>query len=380
MKVIGPFYYLNITVMKLMVAACLCLNLIMADLFAEKHYQLVNLGLLDCQTSLASSINNHGQVSGIYKTSWGYSIFVWDPLKGLNNTGVELATFPIINNQGDIFGSYSCLLDKKSGDYVQEYVFKWQNPLEYLTFFNFRTLYYPASQQSNPYVAKRSIVRDVNDLGQILVANKLLDRIQENFSSLSEENEYKAWIYDQGCFFKIEEPSFIALKINNSSEVLGIMFTAENGLFKSESFKTVIYETKTQTFHPLSIRDCLGADINDKGQVVGVFYDPSNDSIRGFLKDPFNDITCLDNFIPKSINNQGQIIGKFMDGEWKNKPALWDNGSLCDLSDLVHLIDNEGHAWDSLDVLLDINDEGHIVGYGKYKGNKHGFLLVPVIN
>ena len=108
------------------------------------------------------------------------------------------------------------------------------------------------------------------------------------------------------------------------------------------------------------------------------YYDSAKSKIQGFLTDNANsDILPIDNFCPIALNNNSVIVGRFQDGEKKNKPAIWDNGCLNDLMEVVDLVDDMGNIWESLDALIDLNDEGYIIGNGTIHGQPHGFLLVP---
>ena len=104
----------------------------------------------------------------------------------------------------------------------------------------------------------------------------------------------------------------------------------------------------------------------------------SNPFAIAFFGDPASDLVILNKLHPTACNNNGQIVGKFLHARKKDKPALWNNGVLLDLANITDLTDDQGHTWESLDVLEDINDQGIIVGKGKYNGKVHGFLLMPL--
>jgi len=114
--------------------------------------------------------------------------------------------------------------------------------------------------------------------------------------------------------------------------------------------------------------------INNHGQVVGWRNQPNTSTTYlPFIWDATNGLVDLPYLRrgarPSAINNEAQIVGS-IDG---NVAALWQDGSIYDLNDL--LFANTG--W-SLEYATGINDLGQIVGYGTYNGQQEGFLLTPL--
>jgi probable HAF family extracellular repeat protein len=126
-------------------------------------------------------------------------------------------------------------------------------------------------------------------------------------------------------------------------------------------------------------------DINDRGQIVGYYDNPSN-YLRfggGFLRQPNGRITRIDVpgagpfTSPFSINNRGQIVGWYAEAGTTLNPDgtvppyrlhgfLWDHGR-------VTRIDPPGSL---LTEAFGINNRGQIVGYyDDTSGRPHGFLL-----
>jgi len=140
------------------------------------------------------------------------------------------------------------------------------------------------------------------------------------------------------------------------------------------------------------IPELVGGDINDKGTVVGYWNG------KGFFKDGITNPVVLPDFggeasWANAINNRGQIVG------WAQTPGgdpiknfvgiegltpellmrpiyqhacLWENNNICDLNNLVP----EGSGWE-LVVATGINDQGHIIGEGKFNNESAAFLLSP---
>ena len=206
--------------------------------------------------------------------------------------------------------------------------------------------------------------------------------------NFEKETHYAVWIFENGSVTKISNDQFkAAFKINNNSQVLGCQFTEISEKVGSVTYstkktevKTAIYDLNDQSVRVLQFpSDSLGADINDKGQVAGVFYNQIEKTMQGFLGDPAVDLIVIEELNPKALNNNGQIIGTFLHGEKKGKPAFWDNGVLLDIADITDFVDDQGNTWESIDRIEEINDHGMIVGSGKYKGKVHGLLLKPLL-
>jgi hypothetical protein len=361
-----------------------------SSLLAQKMYQLVDMGLLNFTESSATSINNKGQVCGKGKDANQEFIFVWDSENKLKTTKTVPSSRPIINNDTILFGSRITRITQDQWEFNQETVYKWENPFSYFTFYYFSNFGYPKSQKNQAWgqIFKRSIVWDANDKQQVLIMNQNKFEIKNDDLAFDRETDYKVWILDNNDATRIDNDQFKAgFKINNNSQVVGCQFTNKAnslgfGTQKSD-VKAAIYDFNDKSVRVLKFPSfSIGWDINDKGQIAGIFHDEIEDIIKGFLKgdldDPIADLTVINNFSPSALNNNEQIVGRFLKGHNKDKPALWDKGLLHDFADITDLIDDNGQIWDSIDTLEDINDQGMIVGKGKYMGRVHGLLLIPV--
>jgi hypothetical protein len=353
-------------------------------------YRLVDMGLLDFTESDATGINNKGQVCGTGVDENQELVFVWDSENKLKTSKIIPSSKPIINNDTILFGSKIGRLIKDQWEFNQETVYKWENPFSYFTFYYFKNLGYPKSQENEAFsrIFKKSTVWDANDKQQVLVMNQCKFGIKNDGFAFDRETDYMVWVFDNGYFTRIDNDQFNAgFKINNNSQVIGCQFKNNKnrlnlGTQKSD-IKAAIYDLNDKSVHVLQFSSSsIGWDINDKGQIVGVFYDEIENATKGFLKgeldDPVADLIVIDNFYPSALNNNEQIIGRFLKGLNKNKPALWDKGILLDIADITDLVDDNGHIWESIDTLEDINDQGMIVGKGKYMGRVHGLLLIPL--
>jgi len=332
-------------------------------------YQLIDLGLLDYENSDFSCINNKGLICGSFNNGHSKNALVCNVKGSINYTNINFSTMPIINDKGVIFGSCQIEMGYSFWSHPQEVIFKWSQPLSYFTNLRIKNLGFPAALKN-----ERVVVISANDDGYVLLMNEPLVEEYDNISF-----DYQIWLYVNGIFNKIEHPKLlVARKINNQAQILGAFFERTNDYYK---IIPSIYDVATKKICTLDFPSlAYGIDINDKGQVVGIFKDPLKNCYYGFFRDYSNkEYITIENFQPIAVNNPGVIIGKFMEGSKKNKPAIWSRGALQDLNDLIPgLIDNKGHIWQSLDKLIDINDAGYIIGRGKYNGKRHGFLLSPM--
>ena len=117
--------------------------------------------------------------------------------------------------------------------------------------------------------------------------------------------------------------------------------------------------------------------INDLGQVVGYSYTASLDE-HAFLWEngAMHDLGTLDggaNSWANAINTLGQVVGRSELASGGTRAFLWENGTMHDLNNLV--VDGSGCT---LRRATDINDLGHIVGYGTHNGQTRAFLLTPI--
>jgi probable HAF family extracellular repeat protein len=74
----------------------------------------------------------------------------------------------------------------------------------------------------------------------------------------------------------------------------------------------------------------------------------------------------------RSINDSGMIVGDIGTGD-KSRAVAWQDGRLIDLNNTIA----QSEDW-ILEAASGINARGQIVGWGKHKGHKRGFLLTPV--
>lgn len=121
------------------------------------------------------------------------------------------------------------------------------------------------------------------------------------------------------------------------------------------------------------------ADINNHGYTVGWTSNP-DDSTSGFFNDGVT--TMLLPTLPglfygdaAAINDDGLIVGYSAPlGTGEGTATLWKNGVAYDLNSLLG--PNDG-AWNLISA-VDIDEDGTIVGFGRYNGEYASFVLRPV--
>jgi hypothetical protein len=114
-------------------------------------------------------------------------------------------------------------------------------------------------------------------------------------------------------------------------------------------------------------------DINGLGETVG------NDTAGPIWMDASGNRSYLPILygisFPERINDSRTIIGQ--SGEFGSngarKPTLWTGGQVYDFNSLCNL-----SAGDSIKSLIDINNRGQVIGYGKFNGVEGTFIATPV--
>jgi probable HAF family extracellular repeat protein len=118
-------------------------------------------------------------------------------------------------------------------------------------------------------------------------------------------------------------------------------------------------------------------DINDAGQVVGYAYMSGDATVHAFLWTPGQGMRDLGNLgghhsRAYAVNNAGQVVGQSDHPDGRVHPFLWTpSGGMRDLGA------PPGGATGQIfgGVATDINDAGHIVGYGRWSGPTGGSVL-----
>lgn len=116
---------------------------------------------------------------------------------------------------------------------------------------------------------------------------------------------------------------------------------------------------------PVEIWNSEAKDINDHGQVVGT-VEIGNET-RGFSFQG-GEVTYLDRFIPRGVNNSGVMVGSYNDGTQTWQPAIR-------YADRLELFEHRNVF------LSDISNAGHVVGhYVTGRPQLHDVYNVPYAN
>jgi probable HAF family extracellular repeat protein len=169
-------------------------------------------------------------------------------------------------------------------------------------------------------------------------------------------------LYSGGKFTTL--PLQAAVAINGAGQVAGAV---SNGTGQ----RAALYSGGTVTdFGTLSGQYSVPTAINASGQVVGYTYSPNNplNSARAFL---YSDgrMTGLagGGSFAYGINDSGRVVG-----QWNDNAFLFINGNPINLNSQIPA--NSGWILQSA---TGINNQGQIVGFGKFGGQTSAFMLTP---
>jgi uncharacterized membrane protein len=178
---------------------------------------------------------------------------------------------------------------------------------------------------------------------------------------------------------------------NNRGQVVGLYddpgaTPGPDGLFPPDTVHGFIRDRDGQitTFDvPFPYLHNIG-DINDRGQIVGYYDDPSRpfNLAGGFLREPDGEVVKLDvpgalSTAPQCITNHGQVVGSYVDvGAAPNPDGTIPQG-------VIHGFVWEQGRYSTFDVEGSVytapfgcNDRGQITGgYQDSNGKEHGFLF-----
>jgi probable HAF family extracellular repeat protein len=278
----------------LLAVSYLCSSLSPVD---AASYTFTPLDVPGATRTLAFSINDVGQIVGFYEGSSGQHGFLY--VDGMFTTlsdvpGAVGRTMAFgLNNSGQIVGSYSFQSGGSHG-------FLYDNG-------GFTTLDVPLSGANN------TGARGINDVGEIV----------GNYGDSSGQHGF---LYAAGVFTALDMPgagtgTTRVLGINNSGQIVGIY--ADHTPQSAGGPRDHGFLYLDGVFTTLSDVPFAGAvntsptGINDRGQIVGTYYNTLEDRTHIFLYDTgvFTtlDIPGVATATPFDINNRGQIVGFYTD-------------------------------------------------------------------
>jgi len=167
--------------------------------------------------------------------------------------------------------------------------------------------------------------------------------------------------------------------INTSGQVTGY---ADDGLGNVHAFRTQPNSAITPADDLGSLGgDSFGYAINDSGQVVGYSFTGTGDQ-HAFLSSAnggsltLTDLGALGGFSSSAyaLNNQGAVVGTAQTASGASDAFLYENTQMFDLNSLIS---SAAHSQWELTTANGINNNGWIVGTGTINGQQHAFLLRP---
>ena len=321
---------------------------VIAILFAQYaqavQYQLIDLGTGGWPHSVATSINNNGQVVGYSTTSEDYDygrafIYSNGVRQDLGITGNSRAYS--INDSGQIVGGYTT----SSKEYGVAFLYT-SGVMQTLGTFD-----------GNP-----SCAYSINESGQI-----------SGGAGVFSHTVGSAFLYQNNTLQPIGEKSGwnLARGINNHGDT--VVMSNSTGHVRS-----YIYSNGTmQDIGTLGGTYAGVMAINEKGQVVGNST-TSGGASHAFL---YSSGTTIDlglgvgnwGSYGLGINNQGDVVGTTLinNGGIQHSAFIYMDGQQVDLNDCI----DPTLGW-YLEEAWDINDNRQIVGYGN---GGRAFMLIPAI-
>lgn len=262
-----------------------------------------------------------------------------------------------------------------------------------------QAMHYPGKPQvNNAGVVVGSYQRDWNNYGGVWAADGTLTDVGAIVGCDDSRGAYPQSINDAGAYVvEIDCPiggvatrggflvrDGVAVKvplsdghvtfptlINKRGQVAGVTdyLTVTPYVFIWEEGKPVRWLT------PRGLEVYLEA-MNDRGHVVGMKV--TNLNWRPFLHDGKSmqelPLCGQQDVWPVAINNNGWIAGNFHGLGASRDAALIRDGQCAELQSLL---DDSGAGWSDLSA-DDMNNDGVIIGHGRFEGYRHVFIATPL--
>ena len=319
---------------------------------AELRYSIIDLGSLGGDTSIASGINDSGQIAGHSYITGNSALhaFLYDgtSITDLGTLGGIVSRAYVVNDSGQIVGTSRF----EESDISHAF------------------LYDGTSMNDLGTLGGRlsfSWAHGINDSGQVVGS-----------SGFDESTALHAFLYDGTSMSDLGTLGgdvSHAMGINNSGQIVG-----SSDITGNSARHAFLYDgTSFTDLGTLGGNTSGASDINDSGQIVGSSDITGNSAHHAFLYDgtSMNDLGVLGGNWSSAlgINGSGQIVGasQFDENAAAYHAFLYDGGEMLNLNNLIPL--NSG--W-TLEYAIDINSSGQIVGCGDIGGERHAFLMTPL--
>jgi len=312
---------------------------------AKGRVTLEQLGTLGGDFSMATGINESGQIVGASTTFDGKRhAFLYS-----NNLMIDLDTQNTDNSIAAAINDFGQVVGANGYAYTNEFG----------TFYSSRAFLYDKGLMSNLIQdTNYSFAAGINDLGDIVVDKTLTN------------GETHAFVYTNGLMTDLGTlgGDFSgASGINNRGEIVGLSDIANQGADHPFLYNHGLMHDLGTLGGNLSAANA----INDLGQVVGYSRTASNIKEHPFLysRGRMHDLGTFGGTYSHAygINNWGQVVGESQKRNGDYHAFLYSNGMLIDLNYLVHLTTtNRAAGFLLLITASGINDQREIVGTGAY--------------
>ncbi len=313
------------------------------------YYDVTDLGTLPGDTgSTAYSINQAGQIVGSsYNSATGVShAFLWHggQIAPLPNLGTKDSIAWSINNNSQIVGDLATSTGSR-------HAFLWQDD----TLSDLGTL----TGYTN------SIAYSINDQGQ--VTGYAYNSTGSRQAFLWQPNRAMKTLNTLGG------NDSAAYGINNRGQIVG------DSRSSTGVAHIVLWQHHTiDDLGTFNGQNSAGNDINNRGQIVGTSGDINTERafwLQNSTIKNLGTLTGYDKTRAIHINDAGKIVGFSYNGSniYNGHAFVGNNVRIRDLNSLLPA--NSGWV---LNVALDINNQGQIVGAGTLNGQYRAFLLTPL--
>jgi len=219
---------------------------------------------------------------------------------------------------------------------------------------------------------------DINDSGQVLAKSSFLNPADDSLILRDKDGSVSTLMWNgSGTYFQLAA-------LNNKGQVALSGSGGHSSVQFIDLWDKGTYENVVSSSHlmQLDLYNITTLDVNDLSQVVysayrqyPYEYPPQPET--GFLwsKSSTTNLGTLGGKTSKanSINNLTQVVGTSQTSLGAGHAFLWENNIMTDLNSLI----DPNSGWELLSA-SEINNQGDIVGTGKFNGQEHGFLLKPV--